>query len=51
MGETQNIQSRANDENWTRDLFLTKEALYPWAKSAEKFYLKLFKSLKLSITN
>ena len=36
MGETKNIQSRANDENWTRDLFLTKEALYPWATPAFK---------------
>ena len=27
-------KSRANDGNWTRDLFLTKEALYPWATSA-----------------
>ena len=26
---------RANDEIWTRDLFLTKETLYPWATSAE----------------
>ena len=25
---------RANDEIWTRDLFLTKEALYPWATPA-----------------
>ena len=24
----------ANDEIWTRDLFLTKETLYPWATSA-----------------
>ena len=27
---------RANDEIWTRDLFLTKEALYPWATPALK---------------
>ena len=27
---------RANDEIWTRDLFLTKETLYPWATSAIK---------------
>ncbi len=26
--------SRANDGNWTRDLFLTKETLYPWATPA-----------------
>ena len=26
--------NRANYEIWTHDLFLTKEALYPWAKSA-----------------
>ena len=26
----------ANTEIWTRDLFLTKETLYPWAISAEK---------------
>ena len=26
----------ANNEIWTRDLFLTKETLYPWAISAEK---------------
>ena len=24
----------ADDEIWTRDLFLTKEVLYPWATSA-----------------
>ena len=28
--------SWANNEIWTRDLFLTKETLYPWAISAEK---------------
>ena len=26
----------ADDEIWTRDLFLTKEVLYPWATSAYK---------------
>ena len=29
----------ANDENWTRDLFLTKETLYHWATSAK--YIKI----------
>ncbi len=29
---------RANDGIWTRDLFLTKEALYPWATSAVHKY-------------
>ena len=27
----------ANDEIWTRDLFLTKEALYPWATPARSW--------------
>ena len=27
-------KTRADDENWTRDPFLTKEVLYPWATSA-----------------
>ena len=27
---------RAVDENWTHDLFLTKEVLYPWATTAWK---------------
>ena len=26
----------ADDEIWTRDLFLTKEVLYPWATSAKQ---------------
>ena len=30
-----NKKWRANDEIWTRDLFLTKETLYPWATPAE----------------
>ena len=30
------LLKRANDEIWTRDLFLTKETLYPWATSAKK---------------
>ena len=30
---------RANDEIWTRDLFLTKEALYPWATPASPLYI------------
>ena len=28
----------ANAENWTRDLFLTKEALYHWATPASDFF-------------
>ena len=32
---------RANDENWTRDLFLTKEALYHWATPAQKSFQKM----------
>lgn len=32
----------AVDENWTHDLFLTKEVLYPWATTALKIFLKNF---------
>ncbi len=31
------MKIRANAENWTRDLFLTKEALYHWATPASDF--------------
>ena len=30
----------AVDENWTHDLFLTKEVLYPWATTAYKMICK-----------
>ena len=35
-------EKRANDEIWTRDLFLTKETLYPWATSAVQVIRKTF---------
>ena len=40
IGEDLTINKRnwANAENWTRDLFLTKEALYHWATPASDFF-------------
>ena len=35
-----NIVLWANDGNWTHDLFLTKETLYPWATSANSWAKK-----------
>ena len=34
------ILFRANDGNWTRDLFLTKETLYLWATSAVRYWAR-----------
>ena len=33
-----NKKNWANAESWTRDLFLTKEALYHWATPASDFF-------------
>ena len=37
------LQSWAVDENWTRDLFLTKEVLYHWATTARMDFINQFR--------
>ena len=41
------LQSWAVDENWTRDLFLTKEVLYHWATTAKWIWISFLISFSM----